>query len=183
MSLAKNTGFTLFEVIVVMAIIAILSAMGVQGFQDASINGRIATASSELVQVINTARSRAVVTHSQVLLLQGPGTSATDVATVTAGDWSEGWRLVRSGQVIYRNVRSRQGDSNGLRLIVANAGGTAINGIGFNQYGHLVDSASASLTQATVTICSPTSKRERGRTLTIALMGRVVNTTVINPTC
>lgn len=181
MSVARNAGYTFMEVLVVLTIVALMSAFGVSAWRNAAMNSRISAVSSELIQAIHQARSTAMVTRSNVVLLQGPGTSASDAAVVIAGNWGPGWRMVRGGAVVNRNERSRDGDSTDLRIVVADAGGTALNGIGFSQFGRLVDGAGAGLTAATITICAPGTTSERGRAISVSLMGRVVNTNRDNP--
>lgn len=181
MSVARNAGYTFMELLVVLTIVALMSAFGVSAWRNAAMNSRISAVSAELIQSIHQARSTAMVTRSNVILLQGPGTSSTDVAAVTAGNWGPGWRAVRNGGVMNRNERSRDGDSTDLRIVVADAGGTALNGIGFSAFGRLVDGAGAGLASAVITICAPGTTGERGRRITVSLMGRVINTNQDNP--
>lgn len=183
MSVGRSAGYTFMEMLVVLTIAALMSAFGVSAWRNAAMNSRISAVSAELIQAIHQARSTAMVTRSGVILLQGPGADATSVATETAGNWGTGWRMVRNGAVVGRNDRSRDGDRADLRIVVADAGGTALNGIGFSQFGRLVDGGGAGLASATITICAPSTTygSERGRIITVSLMGRVINTNQDNP--
>lgn len=55
----KNTGFTTIELLIVFSIIAILSMVGIAAFVNYSRTQALNTATSELVTLLNTARSRA----------------------------------------------------------------------------------------------------------------------------
>lgn len=82
----KNTaGFTLVELLIVMAIAAILAVVGVPSLWNFIQNARTTAQANELVTAINLARSEAVKRGEDVEVC-----SSTDGATC-GGGWSDGW--------------------------------------------------------------------------------------------
>ncbi|MGJ3700374.1 GspH/FimT family pseudopilin [Variovorax sp. AFSI2.2] len=80
-----RSGFTLVELMVVIAIAAILGSLGVPAFRDLLLNQRLAAASSGFVAALNLARTEAIQRSQRV-----------HVVALTANDWSSGW-AVRAG--------------------------------------------------------------------------------------
>ena len=81
----KYSGFTLTELLVVLAIIAIVMAFGMPSFSDFVKNDRLSTQINLLVGHLAYARSEAV------LRAQPVGLCASSNATSCTGTWSEGW--------------------------------------------------------------------------------------------
>lgn len=73
-------GFTLLELIVTLTVLIILMAVGVPSFSKQIRNNNLNTATLELYQAVQLARTRAVATNSRVTLR-------------AAGDWQQGWRI------------------------------------------------------------------------------------------
>lgn len=205
MTMNKTRGFTLFELMVTLAVAGILAAFAVPAFQQMQVNSSVSALAADLVQTINDSRSRAVSTRNLVFVLQGTGASDTDVSTVTAGDWSSGWRITRGATLATSTMVARKerglsrlsnDGSNAVRsffyggtAVVASSngaitGGTAMNAFGFNNFGRMVKSDGTQVASIVIVVCAPNTSRERGRVITLAGMGRVTNTVVQNPaTC
>ena len=67
---AKQTGFTLIELMFVILLAALLLGLGIPSFRDFIRNGRITTAANDLIADYNLARSEAVKRRVQVTLCQ-----------------------------------------------------------------------------------------------------------------
>jgi len=82
---AKQTGFSLIELMFVIAIAGVLLAIGMPNFRDFIRNSRIAAESNDLLTGINVARSEAVKRRTPVTMCSGAA------PTCVAGDFSDGW--------------------------------------------------------------------------------------------
>ena len=83
----RQTGFTLLELMVVVAIAGIMMAIGVPSFQNITTTNRIAANTNELITALNLARSEAVKRSAAVSVCK----SADGAICTTSGDWDQGW--------------------------------------------------------------------------------------------
>ncbi|MDQ0569730.1 type IV fimbrial biogenesis protein FimT [Variovorax paradoxus] len=77
-----ESGFTLVELMAVLAIMAILGSLGVPAFRDLLLNQRLAAASGGFVAALNLARSEAIQRSQKV-----------HVVALEGRDWSTGWAV------------------------------------------------------------------------------------------
>jgi len=83
----KQSGFTLIEMMVVLAIAVILTTTAVPSFQTFIQNNRMTTASHQFIASLNLARSEAVKHGKQVTICK-----SSDSANCTASNgWEQGW--------------------------------------------------------------------------------------------
>lgn len=198
MSVHKDQGFTLFELMIAFAIAAILVGLAVPSFRSMRINSSISSLAGEAVLSVNEARSRAITSRSRFYVVQGPGLTATDTGTVGAGDWVGGWRILAGPTIATATLVSRndkKGNASGgsgvtqVSLFVTdkavdaagNVDGNKINGFGFNNFGQLIALDGSGLASAVIVICAPNSTAERGRAISISSLGRVTNNVVTDP--
>lgn len=83
----RQWGFSLIELMVVVAITAILLAIGLPSFQGALRSNLVTTTANELMSSFALARTEA---------LRSPGGAAicsTDDGTACGGDWNDGWMV------------------------------------------------------------------------------------------
>ena len=92
---AAARGFTLIELMVVLAISVILIAFAVPMFQSSIASARGSDAANSLVASIDLARAEAIRRGEQVFLCRA--TVAAPTACASAGDWGDGW-------VVWSNV-------------------------------------------------------------------------------
>ncbi len=203
MTRMKNRGFTLFELMVTLAVAGIVAAFAVPGFQQLQVNSSVSALAGDLVQSINDSRSRAVSTRNFVFALQDLGSSATDVSTVTAGDWSVGWRLMRGltlasstpvARIERGNSRAPTTGNNAVQAFVYGGstvsadgtvtGGSKLSAFGFNNFGRMIASDGSLMNNIVIVVCAPNVETERGRVIELTGLGRITNTVVRNPvTC
>lgn len=73
-------GFTLLELLVTLTVLVLLVAVGIPSMSQQIRNNHLKSASLELYQAVQLARTRAVTTNSRVTLR-------------ALGDWHQGWRI------------------------------------------------------------------------------------------
>lgn len=84
-------GFTLLELMIVVAVAAVILALGVPSFQSVINSGRISGAANELVAALQQARMEAVRTNRRVVLCRSDAPDAAAPSCVAgAGNWG-GW--------------------------------------------------------------------------------------------
>ncbi|WP_455366421.1 GspH/FimT family pseudopilin [Kaarinaea lacus] len=83
----KQSGFTLIELMVVLAIAVFLITSAVPGFQAFIQNNRMSTTAHQFIVSVNLARSEAVKRGKQVSMCK-----SSDASTCTSNDgWEQGW--------------------------------------------------------------------------------------------
>lgn len=101
-------GFTLVELLAVLAIVSIFAAVGVPSLGSYIESGRLRSAAFDLVADLAFARSEAIKRNAQVVVTQA-----------TAGSWTDGWR-VRAGTGSTAPVlRDRSGSLDNLVISTA----------------------------------------------------------------
>jgi type IV fimbrial biogenesis protein FimT len=92
----KSRGFTLIELMVVIAIAAVMIAIAVPSFQNYAASQRVRSAAADLTMALNFARSEAVKRNGEV--------SVSKLAT----QWNEGWS-VKSGATTLKEYSAPDG--------------------------------------------------------------------------
>ena len=88
----KHAGFTLIEMMIVVALLSILLTMAVPAFQSIVANSRATAVTNDLVGALQVARSEALKQRLPITVCRG---NAAATACNNGTDWSAGW-LVRS---------------------------------------------------------------------------------------
>jgi type IV fimbrial biogenesis protein FimT len=78
---AKNSGFTLIELMIIVAIVGILVAIGTPSFNSTISSSRLTTYANEFVTALNLARSEAIKRGQPVVVRE------------TGANWEAGWRV------------------------------------------------------------------------------------------
>jgi type IV fimbrial biogenesis protein FimT len=81
----ERAGFTLVELLVVIAVLAIVATVGIPNFGPTVANSRATAAANGLLGALQLARSEAVRLNEPVLI------------TPTGGNWAAGWTITRPG--------------------------------------------------------------------------------------
>jgi len=87
MKIRAQSGFTLIELIVVMAVAAILLGVGVPSFTSAIKNSRQSSTYQSIVGALYLARSEAVKRSNMITVCARKSATACD----TSADWKQGW--------------------------------------------------------------------------------------------
>ncbi|NWL79231.1 type IV fimbrial biogenesis protein FimT [Pseudomonas taiwanensis] len=121
----SRNGFTLIELMVVVAIVAILGSIGYPSFMTAILNSRISTQTNSLLGILQYARSEAVTTRT---LTRVCGSTDANNATFPKACNTTDWE---NGVIAFRDI-----DGNGsaataelLRIIPASNDGNTIRGV------------------------------------------------------
>ena len=116
-------GFTLVELMVVIAIAAILGSLGVPAFRDLLLNQRLASASNGFVSALNLARTEAIQRSQRV-----------HVVALSSGDWSSGWAVRAGTDAAPQTVRKFERLPNGVG-IDAGLGDGFVQGLDYDSNG------------------------------------------------
>ena len=95
---ARQTGFTIVELMVTLLVAAILAAIAVPSFRATIEGNRVTAATNALVATLQQARSEAVRRNARITICKG-GASATDCNTATGSSWEDGWILFSDKKV------------------------------------------------------------------------------------
>ncbi|MEP6635054.1 MAG: GspH/FimT family pseudopilin [Luteimonas sp.] len=120
---ASNKGFTLIELMVVIAIVAILLAFALPSFEGTMRSNRVGTATNELMASFSLARSEAVRSA------RGGSVCASADGSICGGTWNNGWIVMDINGAVVRYVQGKQ------NLVVAVVGGASATTIAFDNRG------------------------------------------------
>ncbi len=89
--MAKQSGFTLPELMVTVAVAVILLGLAVPSFRDTIIRNRLATQANELVTALNLARSEAIKRGVRVTVCKTADPNAASPSCSSSADWQQGF--------------------------------------------------------------------------------------------
>ena len=92
----SHSGFTLLELMVVVAILAIVATLAAPSFSEAILNGRLTSLANNFLASAQLARSEAIKRNAAVTLCR----SADGAACAGSGSWSQGWIVIVGGTVL-----------------------------------------------------------------------------------
>lgn len=92
-ALKYRSGFTLVELMIVIAILAVLAVIALPAFDSFILGSRLRTHSNDFAAAARLARSEALKRNGQVQLCM----SADGATCTTAGSWEQGWLVLSLG--------------------------------------------------------------------------------------
>jgi len=93
----KRRGFTLVELLVVLAVGSILLAIAVPGYAFMVNANRLAAVSNDLVTALHLARSEAIKRGTRVTVCKTGDAMAVSPACSTTANWQDGWLVFVDG--------------------------------------------------------------------------------------
>jgi type IV fimbrial biogenesis protein FimT len=160
-------GFTLVELLIVIAIAAILTTIALPSFQDISERNRVVADVNKLVRALNLARSEAIKRRVRAVLCSSSNPEANLPSCSNTGTWTQGWILFAD------TVNNNTQFDNGEPLIAVHNGLQSGNTLKWNNGNNIryLPSGTTSNLGGTFTICSQDNKHARG--IIISSSGRV----------
>jgi type IV fimbrial biogenesis protein FimT len=165
----KTSGFTLFELVVVMFIVALLAAIAIPSFQYVTNSNRIASEDNALLGDLQFARAEAIKEGQTVTVCIANSASNGCATGLTTALWNEGWivftdlnndQTVDTGDTIWRV----QAAFSGTDTFTASGDVVAIT---FNREGFASNVAAGTL----ITLHAATASSASTRCLSVSLVG------------
>lgn len=159
----RTRGYSLIELMAVLAIIAIMLGFAVPSFQEFVVNYRTSVQTNDLLADLAIARTEAVK-YSRPTVVRSAG-----------GDWSDGWvvgtDLDRDGDIADEEIVKSQGRAqDGFTIMAGLEGGAAADEITFSPTGAVV--LPAGNTPVEFAVCRPDGDVGRSRGISLARSGR-----------
>lgn len=177
MSVRSNRGFTLFEIMVVLAIVGIVMAAGLPGLQELLRKSRMNAMGNDIETSLAAARALAVTQRRQVFLIAGnPSLAAAPTGTIN------GWKIVadNSAGVV---IEDHQVTAPVTVQLIADVGTNPPSKILFTSTGQVKRNDTGALVNMTYRICDSSITTEVGRDVLMNKLGRVFAKQHANKNC
>jgi len=180
----RTTGFTVVELMVVIAIIAIIVAFGIPSYNSVITQNRMASEINDLSNDVELARSTAISSGESVTIC--PSTTQTTTTVCSDSDnWSTGW-------IIFTDVANNQTFGAGDTLIrvhsalstdtLTGTNSTAVTGpyeggvsyLEFNRMGGSSNGSTTGATYSAISLHDPTNNPSWQRCLVVSGVGTSV---------
>ncbi|QNK67985.1 GspH/FimT family pseudopilin [Variovorax sp. PAMC26660] len=148
------SGFTLVELMVVVAIVAVLATIGVPSFRDLLLNQRLAAAAQGFNSALSLARMEAIQRSQSVRVL-----------ALAGNDWASGWSVLTGPESSLQALRSFERLPEGVSVDAALGDGFA-QGLRYDSNGFSRRASSGAFGAGCLTL-----KAETGRRASIIVSG------------
>lgn len=150
----RTRGFTLVELMVVVAIVAVLATVAVPGFRDLLLNQRLAAAAHGFNSALSLARMEAIQRSQSVRVL-----------ALSGSDWGSGWSVLAGTEPPLEAVRSFEKLPQGVSVDKA-LGDGFVQGLRYDSNGFSRRATSGAFGAGCLTL-----KAETGRRASIVVSG------------
>lgn len=160
----RTCGFTLIELMIVLAMLAILASLAAPSFQRGIAQRKVSETASDLMIALLQARNAAITNNQSVF-----------IAPFSTTDWSRGWRIfvdtnndgayTAGTDTLISNTSAKSSDVSTFEQI---SGVDSLTRIGFDSTGYLVDRKAGRVVFASSVI--PSSEYRKG--VVISRVGR-----------
>jgi len=164
-----NKGFTLLELIIIIAILAITMAIAAPGLSTMISNNRISSNASDFAAALQLAKAEAVARLNPVIVCKK---NVDSNGCVAGGDWSQGWIVFSDDN---GNGGVDAGDNEAILLIHEalheriNFGGTG----GIDNFVRFQPSGTTSVTNTEwLTVCDERGLDSNSRAILVTITGR-----------
>ena len=145
--LAPQGGFTLVELMAVIAIVAILGSLGVPAFRDLLLNQRLVAASNGFLAALNLARTEAIQRSQRVHVVALNGT-----------DWTSGWAVRAGSDAAPQTLRKFEKLPNGVS-VDTELGDGFVRGLDYDSNGFSRRAGGAGFGAGCLTLKAESSRR------------------------
>jgi type IV fimbrial biogenesis protein FimT len=174
----KQDGFSLIELVAVMAIIAILLTVAVPSFTTMMKDNRLSTQTREIVSALNLARSEAIKRGARVTVCKS---NDEQNCTAAGNDWSRGWIIYVDNSDPANDTRDAgdpilrvRGPLSGNNTLTGNVNVDDYISFVANGFSRL---SSGGMQAGTLTLCDA-NDNNRARAIVISTTGRIQLNTV-----
>jgi type IV fimbrial biogenesis protein FimT len=163
----RTPGFTLIELMIVLALMAIIGAIAMPAFREMVASNRLLTSANGMVASFHQARSEAVRRSLTVTITA----CRPDCGSTGTADWSNGWQTLVAGTVIAEHAALASNITTG-----ANGATAYATSYGYSSQGRLGIS-----TQNQILLCDDSRTGEAGKLIALEPIGRVSVSTFTCP--
>jgi type IV fimbrial biogenesis protein FimT len=157
MSVRRNKGFTLIEILMVILILAIIGGLAVPSVQEAQANARARGAAADLVTAMAEARNQAGAKQRNISL------------TRIGGDWANGWIMNLTIPIAgVPDLAAHRGLAAPLAIVAA----PDVEGLVFLPNGLVETNLGAPINTIQFQVCDDSVRSERGLDVWVSRTGR-----------
>lgn len=160
---ARTSGFSLTELMVIVAILAVVLAVGVPGMQNLIRDARLSAQTDQFMGFLSEARMAAIAKRANITVCPAANADTASSCSTSVSDWSKG-ALIMNGATVLRRLAVSEGTTVSYAqttlVFTATLGGASAN--------------------ATVTLCAPGRKQQ---VIEVTASGRVAKRVNSSVTC